>query len=325
MRRREFITIIGGAAVWPLAAGAQPTTMPVVGFLRNASADGSRSLVAGFQDGLKDNGYTEGRNVVVEYRWGGNKKDQLPTLMTDLANHHVAVIVAGGNDVAIAAKNTSTKIPVVFAIGLDPVRLGLVASLNQPGGNMTGITFFHTALLAKRIELLHELVPKTGTMALLTDPNNSNSELEVEEAQAAAQVLGQQMQVLRVSSQNDLEPAFATFADHRVGGLIIGGSALFLSAREQLIALAARFAVPAISPWVEAVREGGLIAYATSITGAYRQVGTFTARILKGEKPADLPVEESTKVELIINQKTAKALGLTFSLALLGRADEVIE
>ena len=326
MQRRGFITLLGGAAAgWPLVARGQQAALPIIGFVRNTTSDTSKDLVAAFEEGLKERSYVAGLNVKLEFRWGDNKQAQLGAMLDDLVEHRVAVIVAGGNDVAVVAKKTSTKIPVVFAIGLDPVRLGLVASLNQPAGNMTGVTFFHTALLAKRVQLLNEVIPNVGTFGFLTDSNNPNSELEVKEAQAAAGALGKEMRVVRVASVDDFESAFTTLAQDQTGGLIIGGSALFLSSRKQLIALAARFAVPAIYPIREGVIDGGLIGYGTSISAAYRQVGGYVVQILRGNKPADLPVQESTKVELVINMKTAKALGVTFPIPLLGRADEVIE
>jgi putative ABC transport system substrate-binding protein len=326
MRRREFITLLGGAATaWPLAVRAQQPATPVIGFL-NSTSDASGQTVAEFHRGLAQTGFVEGRNVSVEYRWAEGQYDRLPALAADLVRRHVAVIVTtGGIPSALAAKAATTTIPIVFTIGADPVEVGLVASLNRPGGNITGVSILNVELAPKRLELLHELLPMATVMALLVNPTNPNAEIQSRDLQAAARTLGLELHVLHASSERDFEPALAALAQARAGALLIGPDTFFVSQFEQLGALALRHAVPTISQYREFAVAGGLMGYGGGLYEPVRLAGLYAGRILKGEKPADLPVQQSAKVELVINLKTAKALGLTFPLALLTRADEVIE
>ena len=326
MRRREFITLIGGAAAaWPLASRAQQQAMPVIGFIHSASPEPFTRMVAALQKGLNNSGYVEGQNVAIEFRWAKGQFDRLPALAADLVDRHVAVIFAGGGIASVqATKTATTRIPIVFAIGADPVRAGLVDSLNRPGANVTGVGRIATELGAKRLELLRELVP-TAAMALLLNPNNPNADAQLKDVQDAGRALGLQLQILNVSREHDFEPAFASLVQRNVGALVVGNDPFFNSRREQLVALAARHSIPAIYALREYVAAGGLISYGTSITDSYYKAGIYIARVLKGEKPADLPVEQSTKFELVINLKTAKALGLKVPLTLQVGADEVIE
>jgi len=323
--RRAFITLLGGtAAAWPLAARAQQLAIPVVGFLRSASLDNATPLVSAFRQGLKEAGYIEGQNVAVEFRSAEGHNDQLPRLVAELVRLPVAVIVCNVT-AASAAKGVTSTVPIVFATGDDPVGEGLVTSLSRPGGNITGVSFLGNALGAKQVELLHELVPKATTIAVLVDTNYQGSVSGLTDVEAATHSLGQQLIVLRASSERDLDMASATLAQRRVDALIVLGAAFFLSRRDQIIAMAAQHRLPAIYQVPDFAAAGGLMSYGASIRDAYRLVGVYTGRILHGAKPADLPVQQSTKLELIINLKTAKAFGLDVPLTLQARADEVIE
>lgn len=324
MRRREFIAGLGAAA-WPLVARAQQATaMPVIGFLHSGSSNLYARLVYAFRDGLNEAGYIEGRNTAIEYRWADGKYDRLPTFAADLVLRQVAVIVA--NSPAIpAAKAATTTIPIIFQTGSDPVASGLVASLSRPGGNLTGVSTMNVELTPKRLELLRELVPTATAIALLVNPTNPNADIQSRDLKAAAVALRLQLHVLYASSERDFDTVFTTLAQLRVGGLVIAPDAFFISRSEQLAELTVRHALPAIFSYREFAAAGGLLSYGGSSTDQFRQAGIYAGRILKGERPADLPVQQVAKVELIVNLKTAKALGLTVPLPLLGRADEVIE
>jgi putative tryptophan/tyrosine transport system substrate-binding protein len=326
LKRREFIALLGGAATaWPFAARVQQPAMPVIGFLHGASPDPYARFLPAFHQGLKETGYTEGGNVAVEYRWAEERYDRLPALAADLVDRHVTVIVAAGSTpAALAAKAATTTIPIVFLVGVDPVAIGLVASLARPGGNLTGVANLTAEIGPKRLEMLHAVVPTATIIALLVNPK-SPALSEPHSVQVAARTLGLRLHVLNASTEQEIDAAFATLIQLRAGGLVIGPDVLFTSRAEQLAALALRHRVPAIFQYPEFTAAGGLMSYGTDLREALRLGGLYTGRILKGEKPADLPVQQATKVELIINLKTANALGLTMPTALLVRANEVIE
>jgi putative ABC transport system substrate-binding protein len=324
MKRRDFITLLGGAATWPVAARAQEPAMPVIGFLRSTSLADATDLVSAFRQGLKEAGFVEGQNVAIEFRSAEDHPDRLPALVADLLRRPAAVIV-GNNNSALAAKAATTTIPIVFVSGSDPVQDGLVANFNRPGGNVTGLSFLGGVLAAKRLELLRHLVPNATTFAVLVNPGNPFTVVERTDLQAAALALGLQLIILYASSDRDFETAFAAFVQRGAGALFVGGGAFLFSNRERIVALAARNVLPASYDTRESVMAGGLMSYATSISDAYRQAGIYTGRILKGEKPGDLPVMQATKFELVINLKTAKTLGLGVPASLLAIADEVIE
>jgi putative ABC transport system substrate-binding protein len=325
MRRREFISGLAGAAAWPLVARAQQAAIPVVGFLGGASAQGYAVQVAAFLQGLSDAGYVVGRNVAIEYRWAEDRYDRLPALAADLHRLKVSVIVAAGGAAARAAKAASQTIPIVFSVGFDPVKAGLVASLNRPGDNLTGVSNLNLELGPTRLEFLHELVPAATDIGVLVNPTNQVVSAGLGDLQAAARALGVQLHVLYASSERDFDTVFASLVKLRAGGLVIASDAFLISRGEQLAALAIRYAVPTIFQYRDFAAVGGVMSYGGSLADSYRTVGDYTGRIVKGEKPADLPVQQSTKVELVINLKTAKALGLTIPELIKVRADEVIE
>jgi putative ABC transport system substrate-binding protein len=325
MRRREFITLLGGAvAAWPFAAVAQQPAVPMVGFFRSSGRDLSMPFVNGFRQGLKEIGFVEGQNVAIEYRWADDHYDRLPALAADLAQRRVAAIIAN-QPAAVAAKAATTTIPIVFVGGYDPVRLGLVASLNRPGGNVTGVSFVVNELEGKRLGLLRELMPRAAPIGALMNPDTPGSGFEAEALVTAGQTIGQQMRVLNVRTERDIDAAFATFAQMPAGAVYVAGDPFFVDQRDRIVALAARYALPTSYATRDFPEAGGLMSYGTSVTDAYRLAGIYTGRILKGVKPADLPVQQSTKFELVINLKTAKALGLTIPPSILASADEVIE
>jgi putative ABC transport system substrate-binding protein len=324
MRRREAIALIGGAVAWPLAARAQQPAMPIIGFLYPGLAETFAPRLTGFRKGLSETGFIEGRNVTIEYRWAGNEFDRLPELAADLVRRKVTVIATGGQG-AIAAKAATTVIPIVFSVAVDPVEVGLVMGLSRPGGNLTGVTTLGLEVGPKRLQLLHEMIPTANSIGILVDPTNPLSEALSRRLQAAAPSTRLQLHTLHASSDRDFDSAFATLLEMRTGGLVITTALLFNNRAQQLAALAFRYAVPTIFQYREFVAAGGLMSYRGDFAESYRVAGVYTGRILKGEKPADLPVQQSTKFELIINLKSAKALGLTVPLSLRARADELIE
>src|SRR5262245_54709308 len=327
IRRRKFLATLGGAAVaWPVAARAQQPSMPVVvGFLNSGSPSALEHLTAAFRQGLNESGYIEGRNVTVEYRWADGRYDRLAELAADLVRRKVDVIFGGGPPAAVAAKTATRTIPIVFTSGDDPVKAGLVMSLNRPGGNITGVSVFTGQLGAKQLGLLREVVPNASMVAILVNPNNALTESVTKDVQHAAATTGHRIRVINASNESDFGPAFATMAELRAGALIVGGDPFFFSRSNQLVALTASRAIPAIYELREFALAGGLMSYGADIRDGYRQAGTYTARILKGEKPADLPVVQPTRFEMVINLKTAKALGLAIPPGVLAIADEVIE
>jgi putative tryptophan/tyrosine transport system substrate-binding protein len=327
VKRREFITLLGGAAAWPLAARAQQPALPVVGFIRDGSADANARYVAGFRKGLNDTGYLEGQNVTVEYHWLEDQYDRLPALVADLVRRRVAVIAAPGNTpAALAAKAATATIPIVFGVPQDPVQLGLVASLARPGGNATGINFFASEVVAKRLRLLHDLVPKAVRIALLVNPANApTARSTLRDIPEAASALGLQIQVLEATTSREIEAAFATLVRERADALFVTADAFFSSRRVQFQTLATHYSIPAAYGSGAFVEAGGLMSYGTDLTDMFRQIGVYTGRILKGDKPADLPVTQPTKFEFVINLQTARALDLEVPPALLAIADEVIE
>ena len=326
MRRRKFITLVGGAAAWPLVSHAQQPAMPVIGFLSYGTFESTRDYVAAFHQSLADGGFAEGRNVGIEYRWSEDHNDRLPALAEDLVRRQVTVIVAASTPPSQAAKAATQTIPIVFAVGTDPVGVGLVASLAHPGGNITGVTNLNVELFKKCFELMHSLTSPASTIAVLVNPANvAQAATERATVQDAARALGARLIILDASSPRDIESTFEVLVGQRVGGLVVSGEIFLLSQRDRLVELAVRYAVPTIYAYREFPLAGGLMSYGTDILDGYRLAGIYTGKIIKGEKPADLPVQQATKVELVINLKTAKTLGLTMPLALLGRADLVIE
>jgi putative ABC transport system substrate-binding protein len=327
LKRREFISLLGSAAAWPLAARAQQAAMPVIGFLHPQSPEGYVEPMRAFRQGLKDVGYVEGENIAIEYRWADNQSDRLPALAAELVRRRVAVIAAsGGPDTAFVAKTSTTTIPIVFAVGDDPVRLGLVASLARPGGNLTGINFFVSELAAKRLGLLRELLPAATRVAVLVNPAEATlTESTLRDVEAAARVIGLQIQVLNASTSREIDTAFATITRERPDALFVGTDPFFLSRRLQLAQMTTLHKVPAIYALRQYAEAGGLMSYGASLTDTYRQMGAYAGRLLKGAKPADLPVVQATKFELVVNHQTARMLGLTVASSLLATADEVIE
>jgi putative tryptophan/tyrosine transport system substrate-binding protein len=326
MRRREFITLLGGAAAaWPLAAGAQQSAMPVIGFLSGASPDGYRPMLAAFREGLEKSGYLEGKNVTIEYRWAEGNYDRLPAMAADLVHRPAGIIVASNLPSVFAAKAATSTIPIVFISSGDPVQLGIVASLNRPGGNITGVNFFAVEVASKRLELLIEVVPTVTVIGLLTNPNNPRTDVEIGQLQAAARTAGKQILVVKASAERDFDVAFETLVQERASAVLIPAEPLFFGWRERLVALAARHALPAMYDVREYSAAGGLLSYGLSLTDAYRLIAGQVARILKGAKPADLPILQPTKLELVVNLRAAKTLGLTIPESFLLRADEVIE
>jgi len=325
MRRRKFMAALGGAAVWPVAVLGQQSAIPVIGFLHPASPGPYAPFVAGFRQGLAESGYSEGQNVLIEYRWAEGHYDRLPALAADLVRRQVAVIATGGTPAAFAAKSATSAIPIVFNVGIDPVQAGLVASLNRPGGNMTGAALLNAEVSPKQLELLHELVPRAAIVGLLINPTNPIVEQEMRALQGGARSLGLQLHVLNAKNEGDIDADFAALVEHRGGALVVPADPFLQTQRNQIVALAARYRMPAIYAFSEIASFGGLMSYGSSLTDTYRHAGIYTGKLLKGAKPADLPVQQVTKLELVINLKTAKALGIEVPGSLLARADEVIE
>jgi putative tryptophan/tyrosine transport system substrate-binding protein len=327
MKRREFISLVGGTVIaWPLAARAQQPAMPVIGFLSGGAPEAAAYLVAAFHKGLSEGGYVEGKNVAIAYRWGHNNEARLPELAADLVSRRVAVIAAvAGTSAAIAAKATTTTIPIVFTTGADPVQIGLVASLNRPGGNVTGVNAMQVEAQEKRVGLMHELLPANTRVAVLVNPGNQMTDAIITNTRAAAASIGQQVDVLHAGTSRDIDAIFASLAQQRIGALLVSPDPLFYTHRVQIVTLAVRYAVPAIYPFREFAEAGGLISFGASLPEMARLAGIYTARLLKGEKPADLPVLRATKFELLINLQTARALGLSTPPGVLSIVDEVIE
>lgn len=325
VRRRQFLIATSALLAAPLAAHAQRPAMPVIGSLSSLAPAEVAHLIAAFRKSLDGAGYVEGRNVAIEYRWAEGRYDRLSAMAADLVDRHVTVIVAWGPAAARAAKAASATIPIVFSVGDDPVAIGLVASLNRPGGNVTGINLLTGSLVAKRLELLGQVVPTASSIAFLVNPTSPSAGPDMEEARAAAQSLGRQLNILKASAEHEVESAFATMHQQRAGALLVGADPFFTERRRLLVALAARNAIPAIYDFRESVNAGGLMSYGTSLADAYRLAGIYTAKILKGAKPSDLPVQQSAKVELVVNLKTAKALGITIPRSILLQADDVVE
>jgi putative ABC transport system substrate-binding protein len=326
MRRREFVTLVGGAAAWPLAARAQRPSFPVIGFLHSATANAYAPMTAAFRKSLKEAGYVEGQNVAIEYRWAEGQFDRLPELAADLVRHQASVIFAGGGlDPSLAAKAATSKIPIVFANGTDPVEAGLIVSLDHPGANITGITFLLNTLGPKEFEVLHELVPKAPLVAALINPKSSTAMSQLKDLQDTARAVDQKILIFQASTDREIDTVFTSLVEHHLDGLVIGADAFFFSRRDQFVGLATSRSIPTVYPWREAVVAGGLASYGASVTDAYRLAGVYVGRILKGEQAANLPVQQSTKTELVINLKTAKVLGVSVPNTLIGRADELIE
>jgi putative ABC transport system substrate-binding protein len=325
MRRREFIAGLIGAVAWPLAARAQQPALPVIGYVDGWSPEGFDPFLAALRQGLSQTGHVEGRRVTIEYRWARGEYSRLPELVADLIQRRAAVIVTGTTPVTRAAKAASTTVPIVFVIGADPVKVGIVPSINRPGGNVTGVSFLANSLLPKQFEVLHETIPKAASIGFLVNPINPNAEADTRDVQAAADTLGRKLFVVQARSDSDFETAFATLVQKGVGALCVDIDPFFITRPRQLVALAARHGLPAIYPLREFATTGGLMSYGSSFADAYRQAGIYAGKILNGANPADLPVQQAVKVELVINLKIAKTLGLTIPLSLLGRADEVIE
>jgi putative ABC transport system substrate-binding protein len=325
MKRRAFVTFLSGAAAWPLVARAQQQTIPVIGYLNTRGATDDLHLVAAFRQGLRDVGFVEGQNVAIEYRWADAQYDRLPALATDLVERRVALIFAGPLPATLAAKAATSTIPIIFANGNDPVQYGLVASLNRPAGNITGVSFLVNLLIAKQLDLLHQTVPKAATIAFLVNPNNPNAGSDTKQVLSAADTLVRKILILEASTSDDIDQAFSTMTRQQVGALLIQSDAFFTARNEKLVALTTRDAIPAIFYDRQFAASGGLMSYGASNRDAYQTAGSYAGRILKGEKPADLSVQQATKVELFLNLKTAKALGITMPTGLLVGADEVIE